>query len=82
MGIRTREGSDIVDTCAVTCGRKSACLAPGFVEDDGSGSGDIEGAGAGILHGNFQRIVGMIVQEGLGQSTGLRAEHQEVTLVE
>lgn len=57
-------------------------MAAGFVEDDGDGGGEVERAGGVRLHGDAQGPVGLRVEEGFGEATGLRAENEEVAVGE
>lgn len=54
-------------------------LSLGFVEDDGDGSGEIEGTGGVGFHGNPD---GAVVEPFLGKSFGFLAEDEEVVFLE
>lgn len=53
-------------------------LAFGFVEDDGDGGGEVEGAGGPFLHGDAD---GAVVEPGFGEAFGFTAEDEEVIVL-
>ncbi len=74
FGLRSTACSSLLDE---RCGRSgsSAALAGGFVEDDGSGGGDVEGADA-AGHGNAQQVVAGAADE-IVQARALAAKDDD-----
>jgi len=60
------------------CSKFLGSISQGGVEGDGDGVGEVEGADGGELDGDVALVVGVVVEDVVGEAVGFTAEEEVV----